>query len=82
MSTRTDWGLFKQDGSRLEPVAVGDAWHEWECPSKPWVQPESEQHDWTGEWHTPEPYRGSCPWRSTGDKREECTKCGMVFIYP
>lgn len=82
MSTRADWGLFRPDGSRLEPLAVGDAWHKWDCPSRPWAHPAPEPHPFTGEMEPREPYPAQCPFKSVAVKRDECTRCGVVFIYP
>lgn len=82
MSTRTDWGLFRPDGSRLEPVAVGDAWHKWKCPDRPWSYPEPEPHPITGEPMDQEPHQPPCPFKSVAVKRDKCQRCSMEFIYP
>ena len=82
MSTRTDWGYFKRDGSRLEPVAVGDAWHAWECPNRKWLRGEKYIHPYSGEECEDEPHLDTCPMRSAEPKREECARCAVVFIYP
>lgn len=83
MSTRTDWGYFRQDGSRLEPVAVGDAWARWVCPNREWVHGATEVHPFTGEATAVEPYlEPKCPMRPVGIQREACTRCDIVFLYP
>lgn len=78
MSARTDWGLFAKDGT---PVAVGDAWHRWCCPSQRY-EPAGYEHPYTGEWidegYTPV----KCPFRYVGPKLERCETCGMEFRYP
>jgi hypothetical protein len=80
MSTRTDWGWFKADGT---PIAVGDTWHKWECPKYKWV-PDGYAHYITGEWIESEPRKMfECKMTTTiNAKREECKLCGNVFVYP
>ena len=83
MSTRTDWGYLRRDGSRLEPVAVGDAWHDWVCPNRKWVYGETYIHPYSGEECETEPYlESACRMKSAGPKREECPRCDVIFIYP
>lgn len=79
MSTRTDWGWFKADGT---PIAVGDAWHDWICPERKYV-PMGYEHPWTGEW-IDEGYHlePGCRTNTLNAKCEECPKCGNRFIYP
>lgn len=82
MSTRSDWGYFRRDGSRLEPVAVGDAHHKWECPNKEWRRNEVED-TWAGttEWDGTY-YAVNCPMKTDHAKQDSCTRCNVVFIYP
>lgn len=82
MSTRTDWGFFRRDGSRLEPVAVGDTWHDWMCPNRRWQRGETYEHPYTGEQCESDPHLPKCPMRSVDPKHDECTRCAVVFIYP
>lgn len=82
MSTRTDWGYFRRDGSRLEPVAVGDAHHKWECPNKTWRKNMVEDY-WTGETEWDGTYYAeNCPMKTDHAKQESCTRCDVIFIYP
>lgn len=78
MSTRTDWGLFKADGT---PVAVGDDWHNYQCRNRVWVVPVYE-HPITGEEYDGDGHYESCPFERVGTKKDVCTTCGMQFIYP
>ena len=82
MSTRTDWGLFRQDGSRLVPVAVGDEHWKWVCPKRTWQRPAPDLHPITGELIEQDLYLPQCPFISAGDKRDKCFRCEVVFIYP
>jgi len=83
MSVRTDWGYFRKDGSRLEPVAVGDAHARWVCPNRKWVHGDTDVHPFTGETMAVEPYlEPNCDMPSVGAKRDACTRCDIVFIYP
>lgn len=83
MSNRTDWGIFRQDGSRIEPVAAGnDAYHAWRCPDIEWVHGDTEVHPITGEDMPVEPYARTCPWRAQGAGRDVCARCGLILIYP
>lgn len=82
MSTRTDWGYFRRDGSRLEPVAVGDTHNKWECPNKTWRRNENENYitgemEWDGTY-----YAENCPMKTDHCKQESCTRCDVIFIYP
>lgn len=83
MSARTDWGFFRQDGSRLEPVAVGDPHAQWVCPNRKWVHDATDVHPFTGEAVPVEPYlEPKCPMPSVGVRRDACARCAIVFIYP
>lgn len=82
MSTRTDWGYFRRDGSRLEPVAVGDEWHKWECQNKTWRKSmvenwETGETEWDGTY-----YAENCPMKTDHCKQDSCTRCDVIFIYP
>lgn len=82
MSTRTDWGYFRRDGSRLEPVAVGDAWHAWQCPNKQWRRNMVEDYE-TGEIVWDGTYEAvPCPMKTDHAKQDSCTRCEIIFIYP
>lgn len=79
MSTRIDWGWFDANG---KPIAVGDAWHKWECPRAVWTMRE-EFNPYTGETESDGTYeRQPCPTRSVDAKRDVCTRCNNVFVYP
>lgn len=79
MSTRTDWGYFKLDGT---PVAVGDEWHKWICPQRTY-EPTGYAHDFTGEWiDTGLQLQPHCPMKSLDPKLERCERCSMEFRYP
>lgn len=82
MSTRTDWGYFRRDGSRLEPVAVGDAWHKWECPNRQWRRNMVENWE-TGEVEWDGTYEAvACRTKADHAKQDSCTRCEVIFIYP
>lgn len=78
MSTRTDWGIFSAEG---QPVAVGDAHHDWRCSQQKYIEVFDEDY-MTGE----KVYAGlqpvNCPWQSAAVKLDECKTCKMKFIYP
>lgn len=80
MSTRTDWGLFKADGT---PVAVGDEWHKYKCPKRVWIVPIYE-HPFTGEEYQDLQggHYSTCPFECVSPKKDVCKTCGMQFIYP
>ena len=79
MTTRTDWGWFKADGT---PLAVGDAHHDWKCPRNHW-EPSGYEHFVTGEWVQDDDRQVfDCKLKSTRPQRDECAACGNVFIYP
>lgn len=72
------WGWFDPQG---KPIATGDDWHRWECPRREWV-PVGYEHYITGEWIDEGFAPQNCPTKIDGPKRECCTRCGNVFIYP
>lgn len=71
------FGFFGPDGN---PVATGDAWHDWTCPN-PVYRLVEVMDEWSGEVYH-ETQKVLCPWDATSTKTDTCSKCGMVFRYP
>lgn len=78
MTTQKRWGLFAADG---QPIAPGDDHHKWKCQQQQY-EPTGYVHTITCEWVDTGMDAVPCPFKATSVKTDECTKCGVVFIYP
>ena len=78
MSEHKSWGYFKADGS---PVATGDSWHNYKCAQQQY-EPKGYECTWTGEWVDEGVVPVPCPFEYTSVKRDTCSRCGLVFVYP
>lgn len=70
------WGWFD---SNMEPLATGDNWHKLKCPQQSYRLVDSEDYDGNV---TQERYELPCPIKSVGAKREVCSRCDRIFVYP
>ena len=71
-----EWGWFDRD---MKPLATGDMWHHLECPNPVYSTHMAE--DYSGEF-SEEIRVERCPTKFISAKREDCSRCGRIFIYP
>ena len=71
-----NWGWFD---SNMEPLATGDNWHKLECATQHyhWVN----VTDFDGV-VSQEQHEIPCPIKSAGVKRDVCSRCNRIFVYP
>jgi len=71
-----NWGWFD---SEMQPLATGDNWYKLPCPQEHY------------EYVTCTDYEGNislelqkekCPIKVVHSKKDICTRCGNIFIYP
>ena len=73
-----NWGWFSSD---MQPLATGDNWHKLPCP-KPqhsYVEVVLDYYEGT---YTQELQEEKCPIKSVSPKKDICSRCGNIFIYP
>lgn len=71
-----NWGWFDPN---MNPLATGDMWHHLKCEKIEWCRQSTENFDGELEEQIVEI---PCPVKFTSAKRDECTRCGRIFIYP
>lgn len=72
-----NWGWFN---SEMQPLATGDNWHNLPCPDPKYIYVEST--DYYEGTTTQELQEEKCPIKSVSAKKDICTRCSNIFIYP
>ena len=73
-----NWGWFSSD---MQPLATGDNWHKLACP-KPQYSYVEVVLDYYEKTYTQELQEEKCPIKSALPKKDICSRCGNIFIYP
>jgi len=73
-----NWGWFSSD---MQPLATGDNWHKLPCPKPQYRYMEVDLCYYEGT-TTQELQEEKCPINSVSPKKDICSRCGNIFIYP